>query len=189
MNRTRLLFVVESGTDVRLVEGLAENFDLTVIARKIEGGVEISQPPSAQFPLAIGPASRAGFARFVFTELLRRRSKTDLVVVQGYSLAGLAANMARQITGKPTIMLVCSPIEAYYRCRLNHPAGRPYQRHEAALLNFLARANIHRGDQYVVLSRYLESVVRSHGGRSVHNIPIYGVDTQLLSLLHCRSQL
>ncbi len=179
MNRTRLLFVVESGTDVRLVEGLAENFDLTVIARKIEGGVEISQPPSAQFPLAIGPASRAGFARFVFTELLRRRSKTDLVVVQGYSLAALAANMARQITGKPTIMLVCSPIEAYYRCRLNHPAGRPYQRHEAALLNFLARANALAGDQYVVLSRYLESVVRSHGARSIHNIPIYGVDTHL----------
>lgn len=36
MNRPRLLFIVESGSDVRLVEGLAERFELTVLARQIE---------------------------------------------------------------------------------------------------------------------------------------------------------
>src|SRR5439155_6758445 len=37
----RLCFVVESGTDVRLVEGLAERFELTVLARRVEGGFEV----------------------------------------------------------------------------------------------------------------------------------------------------
>jgi glycosyltransferase involved in cell wall biosynthesis len=177
--KRRLLFVVESGTDVRLVEGLAEHFDLTIIARKIEGGVEISQPPSAQFEMILAPASRISFGRFVFYQLLRRRSQTDVVLVQGYSLAALAANAARIITSTATIMLVCSPIEAYYYCRVAHAVGPRYRKHEAFLLYLLARANALTGDTYVVLSEYLKSVVRAHGGKSIHNIPIYGVDIQI----------
>ena len=37
--------MIESGTDVRMVEGLAARFDLTVVARRILDGVEISHPP------------------------------------------------------------------------------------------------------------------------------------------------
>lgn len=174
--RRRLIFVVESGTDVRLVEGLAEHFDLSILARKIKGGVEISQPTDASFGLITGPSSRFGFASFVFRQLIGRRN-VDAVLVQGYSLAALAANFARQITGKPTLMLVCSPIEAYYRCRRQHPGGPPYRRLEATALNLLARGNALLGDAYVVLSRHLEQVVRAHGGKNVFNIPIYGVDS------------
>ena len=101
--RRRLLFVVESGTDVRLVEGLAEHFDLQLIARRIEGGVEISQPLSINIPIDVGPAGRMAFARFVFRELLRRRKDIDLVLVQGYSLAALAANSASFFTALPTV--------------------------------------------------------------------------------------
>lgn len=179
--KPRLLFVVESGTDVRLVEGLAEHFDLTVLARKIEGGVEISQPPSATVPLAVGPAGRAAFARFVFREQIRRRAQTDIVLVQGYSLAALAVNIARRITGVPALMLVCSPVEAYYRCRMSYSDGRSYRRHEAFILRSLARANAIVADRYVVLSRHLEDVVRGHGARRVSNIPIYGVDTRIFT--------
>ena len=173
--KRRLLFIVESGTDVRLVEGLAERFDLTIIARKIEGGGEISQPTEARFSMMVGPAGRAGFARFVFGQLLRRRD-ADAVLVQGYSLAALASNVARQITGRPTLMLVCSPIEAYYRCRLRHPAGPRYRSVEATALGLLARLNALVGDTYIVLSEHLADVVRAHGARRVVNIPIYGVD-------------
>jgi hypothetical protein len=52
--KQRLLFIVESGTDVRMVEGLAEHFQLSILARKIEGGVEISQRTSAEFDLSLG---------------------------------------------------------------------------------------------------------------------------------------
>ena len=187
--KRRLLFVVESGTDVRLVEGLAERFDLTIIARKIEGGVEISQPTNAVFNMFPGPAGRASFARFVCSQLLRRRD-VDAVLVQGYSLAALAANLARQITGKPTLMLVCSPIEAYYRCRLQSASGPPYRKFEATALNLLARLNALVGDTYVVLSEHLAGVVRAHGARRVVNIPVYGVDTGIFHpAAHPKSQL
>ena len=179
MSRPRLLFVVESGTDVRLVEGLAEHFDLSIVARKIEGGVEISWPPSTQVPTTIGPSGRVAFARFVFRELIRRKSQIDVVLAQGYGPVALAANTSRQFTGKPVILLVCSPVEAYYRCRLRHANGRPYQKHEAALINFFARANAMASPKYVVLSGHLEDIVRGRGARRVHNIPIYGVDTTL----------
>lgn len=181
MSRVRLLFIVESGTDVRLVEGLAEHFELSIIARKIVGGVEISWPPSVEVPISIGPSGRAAFAQFAFRAIIRRKSEIDIILVQGYGLAALAANTSRQFAGKPVLLLVCSPVEAYYRCRLSHPNGRPYQKHEAALLNFFARANALAAPEYVVLSHHLEGVVRHHGARRVHCIPIYGVDTELFT--------
>jgi len=58
----RVGFVVESGTDVRMVEGLAGRFDLTVYARRILGGVEISHEPAAEFEKIVGPPSRLRFA-------------------------------------------------------------------------------------------------------------------------------
>jgi hypothetical protein len=120
MKRLRLCFLVESGTDVRLVEGLAERFDLTILARKIEGGVEISQPPSVPVNMTVGPASRLGFARMVARHLVERRGEIDRVIVQGYAMAALAANLTGGKLGIPTYMLVCSPVEAYYRCRREH---------------------------------------------------------------------
>jgi len=176
--KRRLLFVVESGTDVRLVEGLANYFDLRILARKIEGGVEISQPTNASFEMTVGPTSRTGFATFVFRRLLNQRD-IDAVLVQGYTLAAMAANLARQITRKPTLMLVCSPIEAYYRCRLKYPGGPPYRRSEVGALNALARANALFADGYVVLSDHLAEVVRSHGAKKIARIPIYGVNTNI----------
>src|SRR6185436_2110481 len=176
---TSLCFVVESGTDVRLVEGLASRFDLSIVARRIEGGVEISQPPSEPVPITVGPASRLKFAGFVWKYLRTHRQEIDLVIVQGYGLAALAANLAGLFYRKPTVMLVCSPVEAYYRCRkLHEETGKPFLRRELFALQVLARINAFIGQHYVVLSRHLADVVRKHGTRSrIDVIPIYGVDT------------
>ncbi len=181
MSRPRLVFVVESGTDVRLVDGLADHFELSIIARQIEGGRAINWPANTDVPITMGPPGRAAFARFIFRELVRRRSEFDIALVQGYSLAALAANVSRQFTSRPLLLLVCSPVEAYYRCRLTNPNGRAYQQHEATLLNLLARANAMAAPEYVVLSEHLEQLVARHGARRVHRIPIYGVDTQLFA--------
>lgn len=179
--RLRVLFVVESGTDVRIVEGLAERFDLTVVARRIGGGLEISHPPSKLVPTIVGPATRSRFAAFVWSYLRARAQSIDYVIVQGYALAALAANLARRITGIPTAMLVCSPVERYYRCRKSDClADKPFRRRELAMLQALARANGLLGNRYFVLSRHLAEVVRSHGTtKPVDVIPIYGVDTSL----------
>ncbi len=183
MSRLRLCFVVESGTDVRLVDGLAERCDLTVLGRTIEGGVVISRPHSGAARVTIGPASRARFAQRVFTRLLRNRRRLDRVIVQGYGPAALAANLASRLTGTPTYMLVCSPVERYYECRREHPAAdKPYRPRELRALLSLARLNARLGRHYVVLSQHLAHVVRGHGAqREVSVIPVYGVDVKRFS--------
>lgn len=179
----RLCLVVESGTDVRLVEGLASLFDLTILARPITGGVVISQKPSVPVNTLLGPTSRLGFARTVYRHLRAHHSEIELVVVQGYVLAALAANLASRFSGTKTIMLVCSPSEAYYRCRKrNADPGKPYRWFELLAYQMLARLNATLGRHYIVLSRYLETVVRGHGTRRlVDVIPVYGVDTKVFS--------
>ena len=173
--RPRLLFVVESGCDVRLAEGLAERFDLRILARRIEGGREISHPPSVPVDVEVGPPSRLRFARLVHRRILE--GAIDFVLVQGYSVAALAANVAARRTGVPVAMLVCSPVEEYYRCRVEHPEhDKPFRRREILALHVLARLNARVGRRYIVLSEHLGDVVRAHGGRDVDVIPLYGVD-------------
>jgi glycosyltransferase involved in cell wall biosynthesis len=181
MKKQRVCFIVESGTDVRLVEGLAERFSLTVVARRIEGGAEINWPPTFPVEVCVKASSRLAFARAVWQHLVSARRKYDFVIVQSYGLAAVVANFARQKTGTPTAMLVCSPIEEYYRCRRLAPQpGKEFRLHELWVLGALARLNGLIGQRYIVLSRHLAEVVRSHGGRlAVEEIPVYGVDTAL----------
>lgn len=175
--RRRLAFVVESGTDARLVEGLAERFDLAVLARDIPGGVAVSHAADSATPVETGPAGRLAFARAAGRWLQALRP--ERVLVQGYGPAALATHLAVGRTSR-VFMLVCSPVEAYYRCRraAAHP-DKPYRRSAMLALTALARANAWLGQHYVVLSDYLGTVVRTHGGRlPVSVIPVYGVDTQ-----------
>ena len=177
----RICFVVESGTDVRMVEGLAEHFDLSIIARTIEGGVEISQPLDKVIPTILGPSSRMQFARMVLRHLRERAQSNDYVIVQGYGPAALAANLAARFTGVLTAMLVCSPAELYYQCRKSNPAvEKPFRRRELLSMLGLARVNARLGNRYFVLSQHLAGLVRSHGtAKPVDIVPIYGVDTSL----------
>jgi glycosyltransferase involved in cell wall biosynthesis len=173
----RLWFVVESGTDVRLVDGLAERWPLSVLARRIEGGREISQPASTTFQLRIGPASFLRFAAQTAMRLVRERREVGAVVVQGYGVAALFANLAGRVVRVPVVMLVCSPTEAYYRCRRLERGGRAFKRLEWLALRTLARVNAVLGRRYVVLSPYLATVVQAHGAsRPVDVVPLYGVD-------------
>ena len=178
---SRVCFVVESGTDVRMVEGLAERFDLIIIARTIKGGVEISHPPRKVIPTILGPPSRTQFARMVWRQLRESTRSIDYVIVQGYALAALAANLAARFTGAPTAMLVCSPVELYYQCRKSNPASdKPFREWELLTLRGLARANGLLGSRYFVLSQHLAEVVRGHGtAKPVDIVPIYGVHTSL----------
>ena len=64
-----ICFIVESGTDARLVEGLASRARLTVLARAIPGGRAVSQPTGVD--VVVGPSGRAAFALRTFRELRR----------------------------------------------------------------------------------------------------------------------
>ena len=176
----RLLFVVESGVDVRMLEGMAERFDLTVLLRPIAGGRAISQELSRDIRVLTGSAGRAPFAKWVRRQIRESRAATDVVLVQGYGLAALAANWSAWRAGLPSVMLVCSPVEDYYRCRkLNPHSTKRYRAIEITALRALARANAWLSGRYVVLSDYLGDVVRRHGrARSVDVVPVYGVDVE-----------
>jgi glycosyltransferase involved in cell wall biosynthesis len=177
----RLWFIVESGTDVRLVEQLALRWPLTVLARRIVGGHEISQPTAAEFDNRAGPASFTRFAFRTALSLASERRSIGLVVVQGYGLAALAANVAGRLARVPTVMLVCSPTEAYYRCRRSG-GGRPFRRAEWIGIRALAWLNARVGREYIVLSPYLASRVRAHGTpRTIDVVPVYGVDTRIFA--------
>jgi glycosyltransferase involved in cell wall biosynthesis len=180
MIRARLCFVVESGTDVRLVDELARRFDLTVLARRIPRGLPISQTPDQALELEVGPTSRTGFARLVLRRLISGQ-RFDAVLVQGYALAALAANLAARLGRAKTFMLVCSPVELYYRCRAkNRVSDKEFRRWELFGLSGLARVNARLARHYIVLSQHLAEVVRSHGTNAqIDVIPVYGVDLDI----------
>jgi glycosyltransferase involved in cell wall biosynthesis len=178
-SRPRICFVVESGTDVRLIDGIGAFARLTVVARQIVGGVEISRPPTSDARLLVGPASYSAFARHVWTYLRQHRDAFDFVLAQGYGPAAAAANLAARATQTPTAMLVCSPTEEYYRCRRETSGfGKPFRWRELFALWLLAALNARAGAQFIVISEYLRDVVRSRGARgAVDVVPVYGVDT------------
>lgn len=181
MTRPRLCFVVESGTDARLVDGLAASCDVTVLARTIERGVAISQPLRSRAAVRFGPPSIGRFAAEVFAVVRRDAPAFDFVLAQGYGAAALAARAAARARRLPSALLVCSPVESYYACRKGQDGfGKPYRAYEHAALRTLAALNARSGADYIVLSRYLADVVSGHGARGrIDVIPVYGVDTSV----------
>jgi glycosyltransferase involved in cell wall biosynthesis len=167
-------FIVESGTDARLVEGLAARVTLQVLARGIPGGRAVSQPTDV--PVTVASPGRLAFAWRVLRTLAASRTH-DAVLVQGYGLAALAANLASRWRGTACWMLVCSPAAEYYVAR--RAAGAPFSAVALAGINTLGWLNGRIGRGYIVLSRYLGTVVERYGRRQpIQVIPVYGVDTR-----------
>jgi glycosyltransferase involved in cell wall biosynthesis len=176
----RVCFVVDSGTDVRLAEGLAERVDLTILARRIRGGREISQAPSRPIDVEVGPAGHVAFALFVARRWLALRRRVDVVLVQGYGPAAAVVNLLGRVSGRGVRMLVCSPVEAYYRSRRAPGSRRPYRAFEYLAIVTFARVNAWVGQGYVALSPYLAGVIRGTGTRRPVDVaPVYGVDRRI----------
>lgn len=174
----RILFVTETSTDVRLIEGLAEVASLTHLYRDLRTGVPLSQSTTASYASRPGPRGRLTFAASAFAAVLRSRRSVDFVLIQGYGLAAVGANVAARVARQPAAMLVCSPVEAYLRCRT------PTQtlRLQLLVVAACARANALVGQRYFVLSDYLARVVRACAPRAtVENVPVYGVDTRVFA--------
>jgi glycosyltransferase involved in cell wall biosynthesis len=172
----KVCFVVESGTDARMLEGLAPRVDLTALVRTVPGGRAVSQPTGVT--VRMESPSRIGFAWTVFRWLMA--NECDAVLVQGYGVAALAANLACRVRRRPCWMLVCSPVAEYYATR--RVAGAQFSRATLAGIHALAWLNARIGRGYVVLSEYLRTVVSRHGpSRAVRVIPVYGVDSRVFA--------
>ena len=169
-------FIVESGTDARMIEGLASRVQLTALVRDVPGGRAVSQPTTVT--VRMEPASRLAFAWAVLRWLFAHRC--DAVLVQGYGVAALAANVACRLMARPCWMLVCSPAAEYYAAR--RAAGVSFSRVTLAGIHVLAWLNARIGRAYVVLSDYLGTVVLRYApGATVQMIPVYGVDREVFS--------
>jgi glycosyltransferase involved in cell wall biosynthesis len=171
---TNVCFVVESGTDARMLEGLAARVNLTAFLRAVPGGRAVSQ--STRVRVQYGSTNRLLFAVQALRWLLKH--PYDAVLVQGYGIAAFAANLACRLRRKPCWMLICSPVAEYYEAR--RAAGRPYSYATHAAIHVLGSLNARLGGRYVVLSEYLRDIVCGYAsGPEVHVIPVYGVDPSL----------
>lgn len=181
MDFLKLCFILDAGTDVRLVESLAKRFELTLVGRQLGNGIQISQTTTVPMSTIVGPTSRLNFAQFVGNYLKNRKGEFDYVIVQNYGLTALVVNLAARFTKTPIAMLVCSPIEDYYRCRKHHlTPDKPFKWHELLSFQIIAWLNTIVGQRYIVLSQYLANVVGNHGNhRPVSIVPVYGVDTKI----------
>ena len=182
-SRPRVIFIVESGTDARLIEGLAARTDLQVLARAIPGGRAVSQETDVCVDVA--PPGRVTFAWRVLRELFRR-DDWGVVLVQGYGAAALAANVAARLRRRRCWMLVCSPLAEYYGTRRS--AGVPCSTLTLVAIHLLGRLNALAGGGFIVLSGYLRDVVRGYASRvPVEVIPVYGVDVSRFTALQDRA--
>ena len=173
---TTACFVVESGTDARMLDGLAARLDLTVFVRQVPGGRAISQ--STNVRVQEGSANRLVFASQVFRRLVALHY--DAVLVQGYGFSALAANIACRLRSRPCWMLICSPVAEYYEAR--RAAGHPCSRMTLRAIHALGWMNARVGRRFVVLSEYLRSVIAGYApAPMVRVIPVYGVDADLFA--------
>ncbi len=117
----RLALVLESNTDIRLVQELDARYELTVLAR-YEQIAEFAPPAGAH--LEVGPSRRASYFAWVLRRLASGESRFDVVIAQNYGVAALAASLAAARSRVPTLTLVCNPMEDYYRCRRRTRAAR-----------------------------------------------------------------
>ncbi len=181
-DRKDLSFIVESGADVRMIEGIRKHFELRVLARRIVGGVEISRPPNPPADIQVGPPSRLGFARATRDYLKKSELPADFVLAQSYGMAAYAANQYGKRNGVPVFLLVCNSVEAYYRSRrkANYPE-KPFRWREYLPILLMARVNARFPCRYIALSESLKSTIVSHGANPdrVEVIPLYGVDTEI----------
>lgn len=178
----RLNFIVESGADVRMIEGIRQHFNLSVLARRIVGGVEISRPPNPPADIQVGPPSRIGFARAALDFLAKSNPASDFILAQSYGLAAYAANRFGKRNQVPVFLLVCNSVEAYYRSRrqVNYP-GKRFRWREYLPIQIMARINALYPCRYIALSQHLKSTIMSHGvaANRIEVIPLYGVDTEV----------
>lgn len=178
----RVCFIAEGMVDVRLIDGLSMRCNLTLVTRQAGDNQVTSQPTLANFTRVTGPPAHLSFGFFVWKFLLQHQGAFDSVIVQGYGISAFAANIALYQRRAALFLLVCTPSESYYRCRkLNPTKGKRYSIFGHLARYLLGVANGLFATNYVVLSKYLEKVVRSHGvtKATVEIVPVYGVNVSI----------
>lgn len=114
---TRAVYLADGMSDVRMLEGFARLFDLTVIVPAFLGERACVFPSRVEVRRVSLGGGRAGFLARAAWWLLRNRRGYDAVIVLDNLFAAAAANLACGLARRPVVIQLGRPTEEYFRAR------------------------------------------------------------------------
>jgi glycosyltransferase involved in cell wall biosynthesis len=154
-----------------LAQGLAaRGHEVTIVARRSRAGTRRRDLDGQVQVLRLPPTGRGRWRKWLlvlpaFGALLWRRRRYDIVLVAGFRWLGIAAMLARLLTGKPTVLKADSSGELsgeYFRAGLAQ-SGIALESWPARSLLGLRNALLRRADAFVSLSDTMTRELQAHG--------------------------
>lgn len=172
----RVAYVTDGMADVRMIEGLALQSDLTVVAPHSLGDrVTNYWPPRApaQATKVTLPGGRLGFVLRSAWWLRSHRGEVDVAVALDNLTAALGVTIAHLFGGPPVVLQIGRPTLDYLRCQ---PRGPKWAvRYVAAWL--MIQMTERQAAAIGAVSDYCATQCRARN-HTVASIPWYGVDTE-----------
>jgi len=189
LKKLRLLLVCEVPIDVRIVDHLASEYELTIITRKKFPDELVVWKPAGEIPVKPMPPNRLLTPFSVFLYSLFLWMKYDIILVLGAELAALGAVVARVLTGKPTVLFLGKFSDEYFMCRYRRGyLLKLYYEAGGALLKLLRGVNLILSDMNIAGGEYLgENVAR--WTKNFRVVPLYGVDTDIYHPVSAKEKL
>jgi glycosyltransferase involved in cell wall biosynthesis len=176
--RLRLVYVVDTMADVRMVEGFARFADVTVLAPDSLERVANYWPPRspAAATLVRLPGSRRAFVTRAARWLRRHRGEFDVAVALDNLVAALGANLGRRLGGPPVVLQIGRPTLEYVSCQravLPFPKFLP----RYLLARLLIAINERAAAAIGAVSQYCAAQCARHS-RDARAVYWYGVDAE-----------
>ena len=172
------MYVADTMVDVRMLEGFARHFDLTLLLPSALGDRATNfwppRPPARVERVML----RGGRLRFVVSAawwLARRRRRFLVAFALDNAGAALAANLGRKLGGPPVILQIGRPTLLYVRCRRRAEGGLG-NAFRLAIARVLVAVNERWADGVGAISGHVRAETRDRNP-DTRMIPWYGVDT------------
>ncbi len=180
MPKHRLLFIADFGTDIRLIDRLSQDYQLTIVTKDTWArGTTIQRMKERNLDVRLVTLSDSRFIFFleVFWTLLRIGHQFDAVLVVSNSLTALCVNLAKLIIKFPVILYVGSPTVAYVTCKFKDK-NAIFLYFVKFLVKNLVSLNSKLCDLNMAAGQYLGEIIKKYS-ENVENAVNYGVDTSL----------
>lgn len=189
MSVRRAVYVTDTMADVRMIEGLAERCELTLLAPASLGDrltTWWSPDLAAKVDTVLLDGGRGSFLVRGPRWLARHGHDYDVAFVLDNVTAALAANLGHRFGGPPTVLQVGRPTVEYVRCGLGpRPGPAAYLR--LILARLLVRVNERMAAGIGAVSEYVAELARRHNPLT-EAIPFYGVDVERFTPTPTRSE-
>lgn len=181
--RPAAVYVADTMADVRMVEGLAARFRLTVLApstqeRRVTTWWPPRLPEDARVVLL--PGGRKAFLMRAARWLGRRGGEFEVAFVLDNLSAALAANLARRAGGPAVVLQVGRPTLEYYDAKTIEGGGGLKHRLGRAAVRALVGLNERMADGIGTVSDYVAAQCALRN-RRVRSIAFYGIDTDVFA--------